>query len=125
MRLLKNLLKLTMCAVSNVLLPVIAIMTVMVFVDFTTLTVNSSADVSSIMHRIRTNKSFFDLFASAYNMITLMITSHIGIVLCLGKIRKSNNVDLTIGFYCEDILFCEKRKEKKKFTANIIGYLRI
>lgn len=125
MGLLRNTIKLISFVSTNILLPIIALLGIVIIADSCSLGVSSNTDVVSLVSKIRTNKSIIEVFCDLHNTITLIMVSFVETILIIKEISKRKIIDVNVKENKIKQDYCVIAKIKSIAIENNLNYLRI
>lgn len=125
MGLLRNTIKLISFVSTNILLPIITLLGIVIIADSCSLGVSSNADVMFLISKIRTNKSIIEVFCDLHSTLTLILVSFVETILIIKEISKRKIIDVNVKKNKIKQDYCVIAKIKSIAIENNLNYLRI
>lgn len=122
---LEKMFKLFLSLLSNVFLPMCISICFIVASGLVTVASNTGVDASSIVLKIREEKSILHFIGSVYNTLSIMIASCVGFVMFLKTLRTINIGGIFVDFNFHEEFFADELNEEIIVDQKKVGYLRI
>lgn len=111
--------------VLNILLPLIFSVIFFGVIDFTALTTSTNVDLASMLGKVRTNRSIFDLIASMQNALSLIGVFCVDLFSSVKCFFVVNFKNVKLNIYCTRNEFIAKNCNEFVFNKLSVTYLRI